>query len=150
MVVVVGFRETEGMNEIVAFSEHGPDRPTILLVDDAFLMRSVLAEILEDNGLHAVPAASDEEAIAHLRSPEQIDLVFSDLKAPGESGFALARWIHENRPDIPVILAGGYYAGKTGTAAQSCGAAFLHRPCNFDSIVASIREALARKPAIPA
>ena len=137
------------MAEIVAFCEHRQDRPTILLVDDAFLMRGVLSEILEDSGLHAIGAASGEEAVAYLCGPEQIDLVFSDIKMPCADGFALARWIHENRPDIPVILTGGY-PGKAAIAAQSCGAEFLHKPCSFDLIVTSIREALARGQAVRA
>jgi DNA-binding NtrC family response regulator len=137
------------MAEIVAFSGNRQDRPTILLVDDAFLMRGVLGEILEDSGWHAVRAASGEEAMAHLRGPEQIDQVFSDIKMPGISGFALARWIHENRPDIPVILAGGTI-GKANSAADLCGAELLHKPCNFDSIVTRIRETLARRLALQA
>jgi DNA-binding NtrC family response regulator len=112
-------------------------------VDDEFLMRAVLGEILQDNGFRTIAVASAEEAIAHLTGSAHIDLVFSDIKMPGLDGFTLARWIHFNRPDMPVILASGY-PGKTNMAAELCRAEFLRKPCDFDLIVTKIRETIAR------
>ena len=48
----------------------------------------------------------------------EIDLVFSDIRMPGAlDGYGLARWIMENRPDLPIILATGDL-GKQNAAAE--------------------------------
>jgi DNA-binding NtrC family response regulator len=132
--------------EVIAFPEPGLSRPAVLVVDDEILMRGVLVEILQDSGLRALPAASNAEAMDQLRGPGQIALVFSDTKTEAVDGFALARWIHQNRPDIAVILAGGC-AGETRIAAERCGAQVLRKPCGFDLIVDRIRETITRRQA---
>jgi DNA-binding NtrC family response regulator len=107
-------------------------------------MRGVLVEILQDNGFRAIAAASAEEAMALLTGSAHIDLVFSDIKMPGIDGFTLARWIHLNHPQMPVILVSGY-PGKANMAAELCQAEFLRKPCDFELIVTKIREAIARR-----
>jgi len=59
-------------------------------------------------------------------------------------GFELARWGHENKLEIPLILASGN-AGKTNMAAELCGAEFISKPLDFDNIEAKFRETLSRK-----
>jgi DNA-binding NtrC family response regulator len=56
----------------------------------------------------------------------------------------LARWIHQHRPEIPVILASGY-PGKANMAAELCQAEFLRKPCDFELIVEKIRETIERR-----
>lgn len=87
---------------------------------------------------------SAEAAIGFLVKRVHIDVVFSDIKMPGMDGFELAKWVHTNSPAPPVILASGY-AGKTGMAADLCGAQFLTKPFDFDVIVTKIRETTSRK-----
>ena len=132
------------MAEVIAFPERRSDRHTVLVVDDEFLMRGVLVEVLQDNGFVAIGVASAEEAMAYLSGPGHVDLVFSDIKMPGIDGFNLARWIHEQRPEIPVILASGY-PGKANMAAELCQAEFLRKPCDFETIVEKIRAAIERR-----
>lgn len=132
------------MADVIAFPDRKKDQHRVLVVDDEFLMRGVLVEILQDNGFHAIPVASAEEAIARLSAGERIDLVFSDIKMPGADGFALARWVHEHRSETPVILASGY-PGKANMAAELCQAEFMRKPCDFEQIVDRIREAIERR-----
>jgi DNA-binding NtrC family response regulator len=132
------------MAEVIAFPERRKDRHTVLVVDDEFLMRGVLVEILQDSGFDTIAAASAEEAMTCLTGPAHVDLVFSDIKMPGIDGFTLARWIHLNHPDMPVILVSGY-PGKANMAAELCQAEFLRKPCDFELIVTKIRETIARR-----
>lgn len=132
------------MAEIIAFPDRPPDQPTVLVVDDEYLIRGVLSEILTDSGFNVLAAESVAQAIHLLSQPSYVDAVFSDIKMPGMDGFALAKWVHENRPDTPVILASGY-CGKTNMAADLCGAQFLRKPYDFDHIVQQLRETVARR-----
>jgi two-component system NtrC family sensor kinase len=132
------------MADIIAFPDRKPDQPTVLVVDDEYMMRGVLTEILQDSGFAVIPAESGVEAVHILSGHSRVDAVFSDIKMPGMDGFELAKWVHENRPDTPVILASGY-TGKTNMAADLCGAEFLRKPYDFDLIIEHLRQTLARR-----
>src|SRR4051812_37334737 len=82
---------------------------TVLLVEDEALIRMSLADFLEDRGFEVIETATAAEAIEVLRtSIERIDLVFSDVRMPGEmDGFGLAAWLQVNHQGLPVILTSG-------------------------------------------
>jgi CheY-like chemotaxis protein len=115
-----------------------------LVVDDEQLMRAVLKDILCDCGFQVIAVESAEQAIWCIASLSPIDVVFSDIKMPGMGGFELARWVHQNKPGIPVILASGY-SGKTNMAADLCGAQFVRKPYGFDELAAKIRETASQR-----
>jgi CheY-like chemotaxis protein len=83
---------------------------TILVVEDEVLVRLVVAEYLRECGYTVHEAAHAGEAMAVLDMPDiDIDLVFSDVDMPAGAldGFALARWVRDNHPDVQVILTSG-------------------------------------------
>jgi PAS domain S-box-containing protein len=80
---------------------------TILLVEDNDLVRSFADGLLADLGYDVVSVASADEALARL-TKGGIDLVLSDIVMPGTSGIELARRIHRDHADLPVLLATGY------------------------------------------
>lgn len=116
--------------------------PIVLVVDDEYLMRGVLTDILQEEGLATIPAASIDEAKAWLRTGAVIDLVFDDTRMPADDSFALAHWMHENRPGTPLIVANGY-GGQVNGIPELQDTRILRKPCNFETIVAAIREAIA-------
>jgi DNA-binding NtrC family response regulator len=133
--------------EIITFPGHeaGPaDQHVVLVVDDEYLVRGVLSEILRDCGFQVVQAESAARAITILSGPDPVDLVFSDVKMPRMDGFELARWVHDNKPEVPVILASGY-SSKTHMASELCGAELLRKPFDFDIIIAKIRDTIERR-----
>ncbi|HXT81263.1 MAG TPA: response regulator, partial [Acetobacteraceae bacterium] len=80
----------------------------ILVVDDDPLILSGTAEMLRDLGHVVVEASSAAGAIETLRTDPKIDLVVTDHAMPHMTGMDLARVMHQDWPDIPVILASGY------------------------------------------
>lgn len=132
------------MADIIQFPQATPQQPIVLLVDDEYLVRGVLSEILKEAGFEVVPAENGAEAILILSQLERVDLVFSDIKMAPLDGFALAKWAHENKPGLPVILASGY-SGKTNMAAELSGAQFFRKPFDFDAVVEKIRDTIANK-----
>jgi CheY-like chemotaxis protein len=134
--------------QVIEFPEpqqqHQAGRSVVLVVDDEFLVRNVLCEILKDAGFHVLQAECAKDAISILEELTQVDLVFSDVKMPGMDGFELARWVNENRTGMPIILASGY-AGKTNMACELRGTEVLKKPFDFDTVIEKIRDTISRR-----
>lgn len=128
---------------MIGFPRPPQGQPTVLLVDDEYLVRGVLSEILKESGFAVVAVPGALEAMAALGKPGHIDLVFSDVKMEPMDGFELARWIHENRPGLPVILASGY-GDKTHMASDLHGVEFFRKPFDFDGVIDKIRDTIAQ------
>lgn len=86
----------------------GPTRTgtTVLLVEDDQLIRSAVAEVLQDAGHAVVEAGSAEEAMAALHTAP-VDVLVTDINLPGSSGLELARRAAELRPGVRVVFASG-------------------------------------------
>ena len=58
----------------------------ILLADDNENLRRSLADVLEEGGYPVVQAATGKEALAHLNSSTEFDLLITDLMMPDMEG----------------------------------------------------------------
>lgn len=134
------------MAQVIEFPTPSVGRHVVLVVDDEFLVRCVLSEILQDAGFQVMQAENANDAIGILERHPRVDLVFSDVKMPGMDGFELARWISEHKSEMPVILASGY-AGKTGAASEMRCTEILRKPFDFDTVIAKIRDTISRRQA---
>jgi DNA-binding NtrC family response regulator len=124
--------------------------PTILIVDDEALIRMTVSDYLQERGFKVLEASNAAEAIGVIRSSRtSIDLVFSDVRMPGDlDGFGLSTWIRKNRPELPVILTSGD-ARKSAAAEAICPEVpFLAKPFDLQSAMAQIRQQidLQKKP----
>jgi DNA-binding response OmpR family regulator len=79
---------------------------TILLVDDDPDLRDVLVPILTEPGYSLLTASDGYEALRILVE-HSVDLLITDIKMPGISGFALARQAKVMRPNLHVIYLTG-------------------------------------------
>ena len=95
------------MAQIIPFPHRDKVRHTILVVDQESAVRDALCDALNESGFVALALSSADEAARMLdRGIFAIDLVFSNADVPGIlDGHALARWVAENKPDLPVLLA---------------------------------------------
>ena len=117
----------------------------ILLVEDEFLIREALASYLEECGFTIIQAASGDAALAILKQPMcLVDLVFTDVRMPGSlDGLGLARWVMENRPNLPVIIASGNVS-KEAAAHELCGAESVGKPFDYGVVAEKIRTSLSQ------
>ncbi len=123
--------------------------PAILVVEDEALIRLVVSDYLQECGFKVHGAASAAEAIEIIESGRApIDLVFSDVGMPGAmDGFGLARWIRQNHPSLPVILASGD-GRKSEAARELCeNEPFFAKPYDVRLVVAQIRSLIEAKAA---
>jgi CheY-like chemotaxis protein len=115
--------------------------PAILLVEDEVLVRLAISDYLQECGFKVYEAGTAAEAVEILESNEaRIDLVFSDVRMPGEmDGFGLATWIRAHRPDLPVILTSAD-GRKSEAAKELCeNEPFFAKPYDVKRVVARIR-----------
>ena len=87
---------------------HDPHRLRVLLVEDEWLIREMLADVLEEAGFAVSQALSAPEALRLLRQDPTVDLVVTDVEMPGVlDGVGLARLLAVQRPEIGVLVVSG-------------------------------------------
>ena len=81
---------------------------TVLVVEDAVLIRAATSSYLRRCGLEVVEAVNADEALELLRASDDIQAVFADVKLPGQrSGADLAHIIRDDYPKVKVLLTSG-------------------------------------------
>ena len=81
----------------------------VLLVDDEEQVVQVTGEILKNLGYGVVGTTSPEKALELFSaSPNDFDLVLTDLTMPGLTGLELSLRVKCIRTDIPIVLFTGY------------------------------------------
>ncbi len=126
-------------------SASGPQKHSsaILIVEDDALIRLTLSDYLQDHGFKVLEASTGDEALAIMAAPEfTVDFIFTDVMMPGiTDGFALAKWVRENQPHVPVVVTSGD-AEKLAMAGETSGLQFVAKPYDLDSVAALIRKTL--------
>jgi two-component system, response regulator PdtaR len=117
--------------------------PTVLVVEDDILVRTVISAYLREYGLEVVEAGNADEAARILTVGVKVDLVFSDVNMPGTmDGLGLATWMHDSHPHTKMILTSGVVqmtaqSGKTGAYGP-----ILPKPYRCEDVARRICEML--------
>ncbi|MCD6079728.1 MAG: putative histidine kinase, hybrid, partial [Ramlibacter sp.] len=120
-------------------------RNRLLLVEDNEELAGVTSRVLESAGYAVTLAIHGDAARAVLDGGATFDIVLSDIRMPGSTdGIALARWLREQHPQLPVVLMTGYTAELT--QARALGLQVLPKP----SAPAVILKALSGELLAPA
>jgi len=94
-----------------------------MTVEDNLLFREALkGNLLSDfPSMEIIGAANGEEAFKRLSS-NAVDLVFMDIRLPGESGLELTRKIKAQYKDVTIAILTSYDLAEYREAAARCGA----------------------------
>ena len=84
----------------------------ILIVDDDAIVIRSCRRILEAEGHEVRTADSVEQAVTKLEE-QTFDLMVTDIKMPGQDGFAMIREAAKIRPGMPVLVMTGYLMPDT-------------------------------------
>ncbi len=117
----------------------------ILIVEDDVFIREVAVMMIEGWG-HATLSASDvDEALSLLRSPQNIDALFTDiyLKTEALGGCELARQAIKLRPELPVLYTTGNSVTDKLKALFVDGKHFLRKPYTQNQLQNSVEDLLA-------
>lgn len=123
----------------------------ILVVDDHFEMLELLRSMLELSGqdyqVLAVPSA--EEAMLELMRVH-FDLLITDVRLPGMSGFDFVRRVKKRRADMPVIMITAYSSPQGKQEAESLGVfRYFSKPLDTDGMLTAVHIALYGEPLPP-
>ena len=117
----------------------------ILVVDDEVNARNALGELLRDDGYTVESAADGFKALGKVADFAP-DLVLTDLKMPGMDGIQLLGRIHEQDPDLPVIVMTAFGEVETAVGAMRAGARdYLSKPVNFGELGVVIARELEQR-----
>jgi two-component system, NtrC family, nitrogen regulation response regulator NtrX len=115
----------------------------ILVVDDEPDIRTLLKEILEDEGFEVRVAENAEQARA-ARRERRPDLVLLDIWMPDTDGITLLKeWAQNEEIDMPVVMMSGHGTVETAVEATRLGAYdFIEKPLSIAKLLLTIQRAL--------
>lgn len=117
----------------------------ILLVDDEKLVRSVMADMLNKNGILVTEASSGNKAMG-LFGARPFDAVLLDMIMPDMDGIATLKELKKINPDVPIIIVTGYGNVATAVEAIKLGAYdYVEKPVDENRIVLTIHRATEKK-----
>jgi DNA-binding response OmpR family regulator len=112
--------------------------PHVLIVEDDRAMRSMLASQLRIDGFVVHEAATSLGARMMIdRGETALDLIVVDVNLPGGSGLELATRLHNDIPQLPIILMTAYPDRTVVDFAESLHVRLLGKPFR----IAEFREA---------
>jgi DNA-binding NtrC family response regulator len=115
----------------------------ILVVDDEADIRSLLKEILSEEGYEVDVAANAVQARAS-RARQTPDLVLLDIWMPDVDGITLLReWSTANAEGCPVVMMSGHGTVETAVEATRLGAFdFVEKPLSLAKLLRTVERAL--------
>jgi DNA-binding NtrC family response regulator len=116
---------------------------TILVVDDEPDIRTLIKEILEDEGFEVDLAENGNEA-QKCKQDKKPDLILLDIWMPDIDGVTILKeWTENNEFNSPVIMMSGHGTVETAVEATRLGAYdFLEKPLSLAKLVLTVKNAL--------
>jgi len=81
--------------------------PSVLLVEDEFLIRAVLADALGDEGLACIQAPTGQAALDVITSAAPLSAIIVDIGLPDMSGERVIEAAAWHRPGTPIVRCSG-------------------------------------------
>ena len=131
-----------------AAGEWSSGSETVLLVEDAPVIRRLAREIMSRAGYTVIEAADAGQALSLAATHAgPLDMLVTDLIMPGPSGVDLAEQLKAIRDDVRVLFMSGYTDNaivRNGLLAE--GAAFLQKPFTPEELLRKVRQVLDAEP----
>lgn len=118
-------------------------RPKILIVDDEVGIRTLLAEILTDEG-YAVVVAEDADSAWEIRGREQLSLILLDIWMPEKDGLTLLKqWHDAGLRGVPIVIMSGHATIDVAVEAVKLGAKeILEKPIAASRLLPTLERVL--------
>jgi DNA-binding NtrC family response regulator len=122
--------------------KNGPEKATILIVDDSPETLEMLERNLRSEGYDVLATPGVVEAIKIL-DDTAVDLVITDYKMPRTSGMDLIRYVRENLRNTEVMMITGYATVEGAVEAVKAGAEeYLTKPFTDEELFSAVSRAL--------
>jgi two-component system nitrogen regulation response regulator NtrX len=117
--------------------------PSILIIDDEQGIRTVLKDVLEDEGYDVILAEDGYQGLSKLQA-FPVDLVILDVWLPNMGGIDVLKKLKAEYSDIEVIIISGHANIDLAVKAVKIGAFdFLEKPLSLERVITVVRNALA-------
>ena len=118
------------------------DVKTVLVVDDEPVLRTIVREILHEEGYGVIEAA-DGRAMLEVTAKERPDLVLMDVMMPGIDGREAYRQLrsHPEHRNIPVVMMS---AGVRPIKLDPSIAGFMAKPFDLTQLVEMVARLIGR------
>ncbi len=115
-------------------------KPIVLIVEDEPLLRMDAVDFIENAGFEAIEAAHADEAIAILRSRQDIAVVFTDIEMPGTmDGIKLAHAVRDGWPPVVIVVASGRVIPRESELPEQ--ACYIRKPYRPAEVISALRQA---------
>ena len=122
------------------------DTARIWVVDDDRSVRFVLSTALRDAGWQVRGFDGAAGVLEALEDDAPPDLLFTDVRMPGDSGLVLLEKLKLSHPQLPVIVMSAYTdVASTAGAFRGGAHEFLSKPFDLDEAVALARRTLPER-----
>ena len=117
----------------------------VLILDDEEVVRSVLVDLLEDQGLHVRAVGSPAEALNIALMPDGCTLLLTDvdLGVRDIDGFGVAERVRQVRPGLPVLFISGR-PWKLAEHQATENDRLLAKPFRMSALLGAVQQLLAR------
>lgn len=114
----------------------------LMLADDHRMLREGLRRSLSDEGFDVVGEASDGDEAVRLADALRPDVILMDVTMPDVDGVEATRRIHQQHPEIQVVMLTMHADQSVIAEALRAGAAgYLVKDCSTDEIADAVRMA---------
>ncbi|MGE0822382.1 MAG: sigma-54-dependent transcriptional regulator [Candidatus Binatia bacterium] len=122
----------------------------ILIVDDDTVSCQLFAKVLTAEGYTVEWVTNGEEALSRATAhPYNVLLV--DVRLPGMTGLAVTRAVHQQCPQVAVIVMTGFGSMETAVEAIRDGAFdYISKPMNLDELKQTVARAVGHEAQGPA
>ena len=118
-------------------------RQKVWIIDDDKSIRWVLEKALQSTALELTCFESADAALEQLQHNKP-DVLLSDIRMPGTDGLELLAKIHQNYPELPVIIMTAHSDLDSAVSAYQGGAfEYLPKPFDIDDATNIVNRALA-------
>lgn len=110
-------------------------RPTVLVVEDEWILRETIAEHLRNGGCDVIVAGCGEDALTILAERDGFDVLLTDIRLGGPvNGWDVAEACRDAHPDMKVI----YVSGAAITPMRKVSSSlYFDKPYQSDAILAA-------------
>jgi DNA-binding NarL/FixJ family response regulator len=119
----------------------------ILIVDDHDLVRHGLERIFEKTqGMKIVAEKNNGVDALHWLRHNECDVALLDISMPGITGIEVLKQIHEEKPNLPILILSNYPEDQYAVRLIKSGAAgYLTKGCATAIMVKAVREVASGK-----
>lgn len=119
----------------------------ILIVDDHDIVRHGLNRIFEKiPGMKIVAEKNNGIDALHWLGQNDCDVVLLDISMPGKSGIDVLKQVHDEKPNLPILILSNYPEDQYAVRLIKCGAAgYLTKGCATAVMVKAVSDVASGK-----